>query len=198
MIWSTEQTLFDRGCKLVAGSDEVGRGPLAGPVVAAVVVFDRCGPADVADSKTLSAARRMALQKQILTLSVSVGIAAVDNNEIDAINILEASRLAMVRAWDKLAVKADYLLLDGASVPDLEKRVPCRAMPGGDGRWGSVASASIVGKVYRDRLMEHYDRVYPGYGFARHKGYPTRQHLEALASLGPCPIHRRSFRGVTR
>ncbi len=196
MIWKTEEALFNRGCSLVAGSDEVGRGPLAGPVVAAVIVFDSCGPANVADSKTVSPVRRVALQREILAAAVAVGISAVDNNIIDAINILEASRLAMYQAWDKLPVKAEYLLLDGGMVPQLERVVPCRALPGGDRRCGSIAAASIVAKVYRDRLMEHYEKLYPGYGFARNKGYPTREHLSALARLGPTPIHRKSFRGV--
>lgn len=195
-IWQREQQLFAGGYKLVAGCDEVGRGPLAGPVVAAVAVFSCPGPDAVKDSKLLTPKRRLELQQEIIGSAVAIGIGVVDNEIIDRINILEATKLAMVKAWNKLSVKGRYLLVDALQVARLQQQVACEAVIGGDRQCGSIAAASIIAKVYRDRLMSHYDRVYPGYGFARHKGYPTKDHREALEALGPCPLHRRTFRGV--
>ncbi len=189
-------TAFDAGYRgdglTVAGMDEAGRGPLVGPVVAACVVM----PPDsripwVDDSKKLSEARREALFDEILAAAVSVGIGSADPEEIDRINILQATKNAMRRA--AAAVKADVYLID--AVRDLG--LPGREVPiiRGDAASYSIAAASIVAKVTRDRLLREMDALYPGYGFARNKGYGTAEHIEALRRLGPCPAHRRSFIG---
>ncbi len=178
-----------------AGVDEAGRGPLAGPVVAAAVIFppgySRPG---IRDSKKLSPLQRERLFPVITADAVAFGVALATPDEIDALNILRASLLAMRRAVEALAVPADFLFIDGNQrVPG---GVPQETVVGGDDRCVSIAAASIVAKVSRDRMMHEYDRIYPGYGLAGHKGYPTREHLDALRRLGPSPIHRRTFRGV--
>ena len=170
-------------------------GPLAGPVVAAAVVFPRgvSLPA-VNDSKKLTAPEREELERAIRAVpGVSIGIGEVSAAEIDRLDILRATWRAMRLAVEQLG-KVDFILVDGRPVKGLP--YPSRAMVGGDGRSASIAAASIVAKVYRDRLMEEYETRYPGYGFAGHKGYGTAEHLEALRRLGPCPEHRRSFRPV--
>ena len=185
-----ERECWAEGFCFVAGVDEVGRGPLAGPVVAAAVVFPRgvSLPA-VNDSKKLTAPEREELERAIRAVpGVSIGIGEVSAAEIDRLDILRATWRAMRLAVEQLG-KVDFILVDG-------RPYPSRAMVGGDGRSASIAAASIVAKVYRDRLMEEYETRYPGYGFAGHKGYGTAEHLEALRRLGPCPEHRRSFRPV--
>jgi ribonuclease HII len=194
-LWAYEHQTARRGYRHIAGIDEAGRGPLAGPVVAAAVVL----PADfwephVTDSKKLTPARRNRLYGIIYDRAQAVGIGIVDAGEIDRINILQASLRAMAIAVGNLSPQPDYLLVDGTfAVP---VNLPQTPIPKGDARSISIAAASIIAKVTRDRLMEAYHLYYPHFGFARHKGYPTRDHQEAIRAFGCSPIHRRTFRGV--
>jgi ribonuclease HII len=175
--------------------DEAGRGPLAGPVVAAAVVLPRrCLPAGLNDSKQLTEAERERLYDEILQRAIGVGVGRASEREIDAMNILEATRLAMGRAIQALPAAPDYLLLDALELPAIH--LPQRAVIKGDTLSVSIAAASIVAKVTRDRLMGEYHRQYPQYNFQAHKGYGTAEHLRMLAAHGPCAIHRRSFRPV--
>jgi len=184
-----------QGYRVIAGVDEAGRGPLAGPVVAAAVILaDGQIIQEVDDSKKLSASRRDLLFDRILDEAVSVGVGMSDNQTVDRINILQATLRAMEAAVQSLSVKPDCLLIDGISTMLLPLHQ--KTIKKGDSRSLSVAAASIIAKVTRDRLMAEYDRQYPGYGFAGHKGYGSAAHLAAIASLGPCPIHRITFRGV--
>jgi ribonuclease HII len=179
------------GYSCIAGLDEVGRGPLAGPVVSAAVVLDLDAvPEGLADSKALTAQRREALFGEILA-TARVGIASVPHGEIDHINIRQASLRAMCRALAALPCRPDMALVDGNDPPDL----PCavEAVVKGDSRIASIAAASIVAKVVRDRLMARLGTAYPAYGFASNAGYSTKTHLTVLASEGPCPYHRLSF-----
>ena len=177
----------------VAGVDEAGRGPLAGPVVAAAVVFPPDAWIDgVNDSKKLTPARRSELYDRILERAVGVGVGVVGHEVIDRINILQASHRAMEEAVAELKPPPEYLLVDGRGLHEFS--VPFLAIVDGDARSFSIAAASIMAKVTRDRLMEKFDTEFPQYGFAHHKGYGTRQHYEALQRFGPCEIHRRSFR----
>ena len=179
----------------VAGIDEGGRGPLAGPVVAAAVMLpESLDLPGVFDSKQLTARQREECNERILALVSGVAIGQVEASEIDRINILAATFEAMMRAVNGLCQAPDYLLIDGPYRLPLD--IHQEGIRGGDRRSLSIAAASIVAKVHRDRLMEEYHRRFPEYGFKQHKGYPTRDHLEALRRLGPCPIHRRSFAGV--
>jgi ribonuclease HII len=192
-----ERSLVTQGHRLIAGLDEAGRGPLAGPVVAAAVVLDLDAvPEGLADSKVLTAKRREDLFEIILK-SAQVGIACVSADTIDAINIRQASLLAMCRALAALPCRADAALVDGNDPPDL----PCavQTIVKGDATVPSIAAASIVAKVTRDRMMRELGQHHPAYGFASNAGYSTSAHLKALAEDGPCPFHRRSFapiRGV--
>jgi ribonuclease HII len=182
---------------LVAGVDEAGRGPLAGPVFAAAVILDpERVIAGLADSKRLSERARLRLCADIRERALAWAVARVDNPEIDRINILNASLLAMTRAVESLKVAPQLVLVDGQRCP----RVSCavRAIVRGDATVPAISAASILAKVARDEEMMRMDSVYPGYGFARHKGYPTAEHLRALARLGACSIHRRSFAPVLR
>ena len=189
-----ERELFARGCSLVAGVDEVGRGSLAGPVGVGAVILDPDDlPEGLDDSKALSAERREALSEAIYAKSRCVAIAFASVAEIDALNIRGATLLAMARAVNALSLRADFALVDGRDIPG-GLCCPARAIVRGDARSASIAAASIVAKVARDALMRRLDAVCPGYGFARHAGYATREHIEALARLGPTPFHRRSFR----
>lgn len=184
-----------RGYRTVAGIDEAGRGPLAGPVVAAAVVlpetFDLPG---LTDSKKLSPRARERLLPLICAQALAVGVGIVPAAEIDVINILQATLKGMSLAVGRLRRPADYLLVDGITPVPLP--LPQQTLKKGDSRSLSVAAASVVAKVVRDRMMVGYDRRYPGYGFAGHKGYGSAAHLEAIARLGPCPLHRLSFGGV--
>ena len=183
---------------LVCGVDEVGRGPLAGPVVAAAVILDPRHPIEgLADSKRLSEARREALDAEIRAHALAWSLGRAEVHEIDALNILQATLLAMRRAVAALDPLPGHALVDGNRLPP---GLPCgaTAIVGGDASEPCIGAASIVAKVSRDREMVALDRRYPGYGLARHKGYPTRAHLEALAGLGVSPIHRRSFAPVRR
>ena len=192
-----ERTCRARGRVRVAGVDEAGRGPLAGPVVAAAVIlppdFDGEG---IADSKTLSPAARERAEARIRAGAIAVGVGIVEAEEIDRINILRATHRAMRLAVAALDPPADAVLVDGLPVPDLH--ADCAALVKGDARCLAIAAASIIAKVTRDRLLCAYDRAYPHYGFARHKGYPSPEHLRALAEHGPCPLHRRPFAPVAR
>jgi ribonuclease HII len=187
-----ERKLWSGGIRHIAGVDEVGVGPLAGPVVAAAVVL----PAEVLiahvnDSKKLSAKRREALEQEIKERAVSYSLGFCSPAEIDELNIYQASREAMRRAVNGLEIKPDYLLVDARSVPGI--RVEQLAIKSGDAKSQSIAAASILAKVHRDELMREYAKEYPGYGFENHAGYPTKVHVEALRRLGPTPIHRQSF-----
>ena len=178
---------------LVAGVDEAGRGPLAGPVIAAAVILDEAERiTGLADSKTLSEQRREQLAQVIRDCSIG----RADHLEIDRLNILNASLLAMQRAIYGLSIEPARVLVDGNRCPDID--YPVTAIIKGDRTEACISAASILAKVSRDREMREMDRKYPGYGFARHKGYPTREHVLALSENGPCPIHRRSFAPVQR
>jgi len=190
-----ERRALLQGCRRVAGIDEVGRGPLAGPVVAAAVVLPlEARLPGVRDSKRLSAARREACLQDILACALDVGVGTVEAEEIDRINILQATLKAMVQAVEALAIVPDHLLIDG--IHPVPVSLSQQTVPQGDRRCLSISAASIVAKVHRDRFMCDQNDLYPAYGFRRHKGYGTREHLEALRRYGPCPLHRRSFRGV--
>jgi ribonuclease HII len=194
-MWTFEHRARSRGFRAVAGVDEAGRGPLAGPVVSAAAILPPdFSVAGVNDSKKLTAARRDRLFDEIGRHAVRVAVGIVEAEEIDRINILRAALKSMALAVEGLANPADYLLVDGNFPIPLD--LPQEALTGGDGRSISIAAASIVAKVTRDRLMVRYDARYPEYGFARHKGYGTVAHREAIRRHGPCPIHRRTFKGV--
>lgn len=180
----------------VAGVDEAGRGPLAGPVVVAAVILDPARPIDgLADSKALSAARREQLALQIRTRTLAFAICIVEAEEIDRLNILGATMAGMSRAVAALTIRPILALIDGNRVP---KDLPCRgqAIVRGDATEAAISAASILAKTERDRIMCELDAIHPGYGFSRHKGYPTAAHVESLTRLGPCPQHRRSFAPV--
>lgn len=181
-----------------AGTDEAGRGCLAGDVIAAAVILDGEAPPiqGLNDSKKLTPAQREACFERIVENCLSFAVGRASTAEIDRLNILQASLLAMRRAVEQLPVQPEFVYVDGNFCPDWQ--YDSRAVIGGDGRVPAIAAASILAKVTRDREMAALDREYPGYGFARHKGYPTRDHLEALARFGPSPIHRRTFGPVAR
>lgn len=182
-----------KGYSLICGVDEAGRGPLAGPVCAAAVILpDGCVIEGLNDSKKLSPAKREALFDTIREKAIGYGIAFASVEEIEQVNILQATFLAMNRAIAQLSPKADYALIDGNRTP-AGITVPCETVIKGDALSYSVAAASILAKVTRDRLMTEYDRAYPEYGFAAHMGYGTKQHTDAILKHGPCPIHRLSF-----
>ena len=194
-LLSRERALWRRGVHRIAGVDEAGLGPLAGPAVAAAVIMPPGhGIPGVDDSKKLTARQRTSLEVEIRAQAVAVGIGLAGVEEIAQINIYQAGLLAMRRALDNLAVPPEMVLLDARLLPNLPW--PQEALIRGDAQIHCVACASIIAKVFRDRLMEEYDRLYPGYGFARHKGYATAAHRSAVAERGPCPIHRRGFRGA--
>lgn len=200
---SNERQYWDQGFGRLAGIDEAGRGPLAGPVVAAAVVFDRVfiekeidlSLSGLTDSKQISESRRDFFFSVISNCgSADVGIGIVESSEIDSINILNATHKAMSIAVSNLKTRPDYALVDGLPV----KGLPCRsaAIIKGDEKSVSIAAASIIAKVTRDRIMRELDRFYPQYGFAKHKGYGSQFHMQALMEFGPCPEHRMSFRPV--
>lgn len=181
---------------LTAGVDEVGRGPLAGPVVAAAVILNAEKPIDgLRDSKQLAKKRREYLAELIKESALSWALGRAEVEEIDSINILQASLLAMRRAVQGLHIQPEYILVDGNRCPE---GLPCasEAIIKGDQKVACISAASIIAKVARDNEMEKFDIEFPGYGFAEHSGYPTRQHLQALQDIGVSPIHRRSFRPV--
>ena len=184
-----------QGFRIIAGVDEAGRGPLAGPVVAAAVIMPEGHLIPgVNDSKKLTAARRNLLYAKIMTQAVSVGVGVSDCQTVDRINVLQATLRAMETAVQGLTVAPDCILIDGISKTLLQ--IHQKTIKKGDSLSLSIAAASIIAKVTRDRMMEEYDREYPGYGFAGHKGYGSAAHLAAIVALGPTPIHRLTFRGV--
>jgi len=189
-----EKRLNSQGLKLIAGIDEAGRGPLAGPVVAgAVILKDFDFKEDIDDSKKLSPKKRERAYREILEKAI-VGVGIIDEKTIDRINIYQATIRAMQEAVNNLMTKPEYALVDGRM--KLPTKCPIKCIVGGDSKSLSIAAASIVAKVTRDRIMVKYDRAYPQYGFARHKGYGTKFHLAALEEHGPSPIHRFSFQPV--
>lgn len=191
-ILTYERGCWEAGYELVAGIDEVGRGPLAGPVVAAAVILPKeCKIEGVNDSKKLSAKKREELYDIILEKALSYGIGIVSNERIDEINILQATYEAMREALSQLSPKADYILADAVTIPMVS--TPQRGIIKGDAKSMSIGAASIVAKVYRDRLMEAFDEVYPGYGFGANKGYGSAEHIEGIKKLGITPIHRKTF-----
>ena len=191
-MWKIEQSHFDRGVKIICGVDEAGRGPLAGPVCAAAVIL----PANAEipglnDSKKLSDKKRRELYPIIKEQAIAYGIAFADQNEIDEINILQATYLAMERAINQLSVKPELALIDGNRAKDFG--VPVETVVHGDSLSASIAAASVLAKVTRDDYMLKMAEEYPGYDFEIHKGYGTKAHYAALTQLGPCPIHRMTF-----
>ena len=187
-----ERKLWGKGLERIAGVDEAGRGPLAGPVVAAAVIFPKNTLIPgINDSKKLSARKRDLLFLQIFNHAKSIGVGVVHSAEIDEINILQATYQAMRKALNRLSNVPQHVLVDGRDLP--EHNIPQTAVIKGDSKSHSIAAASIVAKVVRDRLMIKYDCLFPDYGFSQHKGYGTRGHIEAIRNFGLCPIHRRSF-----
>ncbi len=194
-LWYFEKEATQKGCRDIAGIDEAGRGPLAGPVVSAAVILPLSfSDPEITDSKKLTAKKRDRLYQKIYDRAVAVGIGIVDPVEIDRINILQASLLAMAMAVDNLDPQPDHLLIDG-NFP-IPSKLPQQPIPKGDTLSISIAAASIVAKVSRDRLMQIYHHYYPQFNFPKHKGYPTRAHKAAIRKFGFSPIHRRSFKGV--
>jgi len=196
--FAEEEILAAQGYQRIAGIDEVGRGALAGPVVAAAVILSRHINApwltEVKDSKQLTPAKRELLFHRIHEIAISIGIGLAPHNFIDAHGIVKATRLAMKLAVDQLSPPPESLLIDYMRLPEV--RLPQKGITDGDNLCMSIACASIIAKVARDRIMVEFDGVYPGYGLAQHKGYGTKEHLAYLYRLGPCPIHRQSFRPV--
>lgn len=191
-LWRFENEAYAQGYRAIVGTDEVGRGPLAGPVVAAAVVLPRgVEILGINDSKKLSEKRREALAEEIKAKALAYKIAEISPAEIDRVNILHAAERAMKEAVEALSF-GDYLLVDGQN--QLDVRLPVRNLIGGDSISISIAAASIIAKVYRDHLMVQLDSVYPQYNFAQNKGYGTADHYAALQKYGPSPVHRRSFR----
>jgi ribonuclease HII len=197
MVTQVDLFVCDYHGLLLAGVDEVGRGPLVGDVVTAAVILDPEKPIKgLADSKKLSEKKREALFDEICEKSLAWSIARAVPSEIDSINILQASLLAMKRAVEQLLVQPEYVLVDGNKLPRWDYR--SQAVVKGDSRVASISAASILAKVQRDREMIEMDALYPGYGFAHHKGYPTAQHVAALHKLGVTPLHRRSYAPVAK
>lgn len=187
-----ERKLLRDGCKYICGVDEVGRGPLAGPVVCAAVIMPLDNLIDgVDDSKKVGAKKREILSREILNIAVDCNICRIEPEIIDEINILEATRLCMKNAIEGLKIKPDFVLTDGNMTLDI--RIPQMSIVKGDCLSYSIGAASIVAKVYRDALMDGYAELYPEYNFAKNKGYGTREHIEAIIRAGICPVHRRSF-----
>jgi ribonuclease HII len=196
-LWAYENRARASGYRAIAGIDEAGRGPLAGPVVSAAVVLPAVLDAgDITDSKKLTPKKRRRLYDRIYAHAVSIGIGIVDAAHIDRINILQASLLSMAISVKNLTPQPDYLLIDGKFT--IISPLPQEAVIRGDSLSLSIAAASIVAKETRDRLMERYHQDYPEFGFSRHKGYPTRAHREAIRQFGHSPIHRLSFKGVKK
>lgn len=189
---------YPKDYRLIAGVDEVGRGPLIGAVVTAAVILDPNNPIEgLADSKKLSEKKRLALAAEIKQKALAWALGRAEAEEIDKLNILQASLLAMTRAVEALRIRPQFVLLDGNKIPnDLD--IPAQAVVKGDSLVAEISAASILAKVARDQEMEELDRQYPEYAFAQHKGYPTKLHLEKLTALGPLPQHRRSFAPVRK
>jgi len=190
-----EKELWNKGFKLIAGIDEAGRGPLAGPVVAAAVIFPQgVNPFLFKDSKKLKAREREEFFYEIISASLSFSVGFADSKEIDKLNIYQATLLAVSRAIKGLKEKPDYLITDFLKIPSYKDR--CLPLKKGDERSFSCACASVVAKVVRDYIMEELDKIFPEYGFSKHKGYPTKEHIEAIKRYGASEIHRKSFKRV--
>ena len=189
-----EKEIYAQGFQLIAGIDEVGRGPLAGPVVAAAVILPKgCKIKHLNDSKKIPKSKHVAIYHEVMEQAVAVGIGIKDAKVIDQVNIYEATKLAMLEALDKLEPQPQHLLIDAMK---LDTPIPQQSIIKGDANSLSIAAASIVAKVTRDRLMVDYDQTYPGYGFAKNAGYGTAEHLTGLKTQGISPIHRRSFEPI--
>lgn len=187
-----ENELYSSNVKIIGGVDEAGRGPLVGPVVAACVVLPRDSfIPDINDSKKLSENKRELLYEIIKEKSIAYGIGIVESNEIDKINILNATYKAMQIAISKITINIDYLLVDALNIPNI--KIMQKSIVKGDSKSISIAAASIIAKVERDRIMREYHKLYPKYNFKKNKGYGTKEHIEALKKYGPCPIHRKTF-----
>jgi len=191
-----ENQAFAEGFRFIAGIDEVGRGCLAGAVVAAAVILDLSKPLPegLNDSKKLSEKKRRQIDLEIRETAIAFSIAQVEAEEIDRINILQATKKAMRLAIENLQPKADFLLIDAVQLKEIT--TPQKAIIKGDTISASIAAASIIAKTYRDNLMREFDKIYPEYGFVNHVGYGTKAHFEAIRQHGACPLHRKSFRGV--
>ncbi len=190
-----ENKYYENGCKYIAGVDEAGRGPLAGPVFAAAVIFEKgVYIPEINDSKKLTEKKREELFDVIIDKALAYSIVSVDEKEIDRINILNATLKCFNMAVSSLSIKPDIALIDGNRCGEMS--VPYETIVKGDAKSMSIAAASILAKVSRDRYIMELDSVYPEYNFKKHKGYGTKEHLEAIQKYGPCPIHRLSFRGV--
>ena len=188
-----ELTCHQNGYRQIAGIDEAGRGALAGPVIAAAVILPiNCTLDGLNDSKQLYPKQRERLYDEIHRVAVSIAVGSVDNQVIDRLNILNATLLAMQQAVKKLNPQPDCLLVDGIHLPQVN--IPSKAIPKGDSRSSSIAAASIIAKITRDRRMRALDHTYPNYGFLKHKGYPTSQHRQAIARFGVSDIHRHTFK----
>ena len=199
--WKLEKQAFQAGCRLVAGCDEVGRGALLGPLYAAAVILDPAKPVlGVDDSKKLTPSRRESLSREITQKAVAFKVVALSAAEVDALNVYEASRQGMIRAVLALDPAPEFILTDAMPLEGCNKTagfpIPYRAVAHGDALSVSIAAASILAKVARDAHLCELDRLYPQYGLAKNKGYGTRDHLEALATYGPCPEHRKSYQPV--
>ncbi|HJN02380.1 MAG TPA: ribonuclease HII [Nitrospinota bacterium] len=194
-MWHYENETRKQGHEIIAGIDEAGRGPLAGPVVAASVILpENCRVEGLNDSKKLSEKKRNLIFQIIRKKAVAIGIGITYENIIDQINILQAARAAMADSVSRLSCKPDFLLIDGnQKIPFI---IPQLTIKKGDVLSASIAAASVIAKVTRDRMMLHYDGIYPQYGFSRHKGYGTQDHLKNISKFGPCKIHRKTFKGV--
>jgi len=191
-MWEIEKDLKQKGYSYIAGVDEAGRGPLAGPVYAAAVILpDNAELSGINDSKKLSPKKREELYEKITEIAISYSICSVDEKEIDEINILNATHKAMNGAVDGLSKKPDYVIIDGNSIKGME--LPHETVVKGDAKSISIAAASILAKVARDRYIDKMGEVYPEYGFEQHKGYGTKAHTDAILKYGVCPIHRRTF-----
>lgn len=191
-LYDAERKLQKEGYALVAGVDEAGRGPLAGPVVAGAAILKLDNPIiDLNDSKLLSEKKREKVYQEIINSALTYTFAVVDRDYIDEHNILNATLKAMKNAVEKLNPKPDFVLVDALKIPDIS--LPQRAIVHGDKLCACIAAASIVAKVERDRIMKKYDEIYPQYGFSQNKGYGTRSHIDSIKKYGFCPIHRKSF-----
>ena len=191
-----EHVAIAEGFAFIAGVDEVGRGCLAGPVVAAACILDTTKPVPkgLNDSKKLTEKQREEIAAELRETAVAFAVGVVEADEIDRINILEATKVAMIKAIEALSPAADHILIDALNLKHL--RIPQKAIIKGDSISYSIAAASVIAKTYRDNLMVEYDAVYPHYGFAGHKGYGAAIHRQAIKDHGPCPLHRMTFRGV--
>lgn len=193
LLKKDEQDLYNQGCNYICGIDEAGRGPLAGPVVVAAVIMPKDSFIEgINDSKKVSEKKREVLYDEIISSCISYGVGIIDHEKIDEINILEATRLGVKESIEQLSQKPDIILVDALTKIDTHG-IPYKSIIKGDAKEYSIACASIIAKVTRDRIMRQWDEVYPIYGFAKHKGYGTEEHRRIIKENGPCIIHRKTF-----